>query len=419
VIDPAVLRNDPDRLRRSLARRGLVFDVDALVALDERVRRTRAEAERVRSEQKESGKRIAGLTGPDKEVAIGAAAELAEHYRALTAEAEALSQEFEATWVTLPNLVDDTAADGFSDADNLEVRRVGEPPQFDFSSRDHVELGTLLDVIDTDRGAKVSGSRFGYLKGKAVLLEFGLVRWALDRLVEAGFTPMAPPVLVRERALFGTGFFPGDREQVYSVPSDELFLVGTSEVPLAAYHTDEILEPELIPLRYAGFSTCFRREAGTYGKDTAGIFRVHQFDKVEMFVFARPEASAEEHDRILAIEESLVQALEVPYRVVNVAAGDLGASAAKKYDIEAWFPSQGTYREITSCSNTTDFQARRLRIRVRTEGGNVIAHTLNGTAVAVGRVILAILENHQRSDGTVRLPAALHPYTGFEAIEPP
>jgi seryl-tRNA synthetase len=419
VIDPAVLRNDPDRLRRSLARRGLVFDVDALVALDERVRRTRAEAERVRSEQKESGKRIAGLTGPDKEVAIGAAAELAEHYRALTAEAEALSQEFEATWVTLPNLVDDTAADGFSDADNLEVRRVGEPPQFDFSSRDHVELGTLLDVIDTDRGAKVSGSRFGYLKGKAVLLEFGLVRWALDRLVEAGFTPMAPPVLVRERALFGTGFFPGDREQVYSVPSDELFLVGTSEVPLAAYHTDEILEPELIPLRYAGFSTCFRREAGTYGKDTAGIFRVHQFDKVEMFVFARPEASAEEHDRILAIEESLVQALEVPYRVVNVAAGDLGASAAKKYDIEAWFPSQGTYREITSCSNTTDFQARRLRIRVRTEGGNVIAHTLNGTAVAVGRVILALLENHQRSDGTVRLPAALHPYTGFEAIEPP
>jgi seryl-tRNA synthetase len=419
VIDPAVLRNDPDRLRRSLARRGLVFDVDALVALDERVRRTRAEAERVRSEQKESGKRIAGLTGPDKEAAIGAAAELAEHYRALTAEAEALSQEFEATWVTLPNLVDDTAADGFSDADNLEVRRVGEPPQFDFSSRDHVELGTLLDVIDTDRGAKVSGSRFGYLKGKAVLLEFGLVRWALDRLVEAGFTPMAPPVLVRERALFGTGFFPGDREQVYSVPSDELFLVGTSEVPLAAYHTDEILEPELIPLRYAGFSTCFRREAGTYGKDTAGIFRVHQFDKVEMFVFARPEASAEEHDRILAIEESLVQALEVPYRVVNVAAGDLGASAAKKYDIEAWFPSQGTYREITSCSNTTDFQARRLRIRVRTEGGNVIAHTLNGTAVAVGRVILAILENHQRSDGTVRLPAALHPYTGFEAIEPP
>jgi len=305
-----------------------------------------------------------------------------------------------------------------TEEDAIEIKRVGEPRDFDFVFSDHDELGRSLDVIDTDRAAKVSGSRFGYLKGKAVLPELALVRFAMDRLVEAGFTPMAPPVLVREPALFGTGFFPGDREQVYEVSNDDLFLVGTSEVPLAAYHMDEIIESEDLPIRYAGFSTCFRREAGTYGKDTAGIFRVHQFDKVEMFTFVDPGASAAEHERLLGIEESLVQALEVPYRVVNVAAGDLGSSAAKKFDIEAWYPSQGTYREVTSCSNTTDFQARRLKIRVRKESGNEILHTLNGTAVAVGRTILAILENHQQADGSVLIPEALRPYTGFHVIEP-
>jgi seryl-tRNA synthetase len=269
-----------------------------------------------------------------------------------------------------------------------------------------------------DRGAKVSGSRFGYLKGPAVLLEFAMVRLAFDQLVRHGHMPMVPPVLVREEALYGTGFFPGDREQVYSVPDDGLYLVGTSEVSLAAYHGDEIFDLEELPKRYAGFSTCFRREAGTYGKDTQGLFRVHQFDKVEMFVFCQPEDSKAEHERLLAVEESLVEALELPYRVVNVAAGDLGSSAAKKYDIEAWFPSQQTYREITSCSNTTDYQARRLKVRTRTPGSNQIVHTLNGTAVAVGRVMLAILENHQQADGSVRMPAALVPYLGFDHIGP-
>ncbi|MGA7228272.1 MAG: serine--tRNA ligase, partial [Acidimicrobiia bacterium] len=247
---------------------------------------------------------------------------------------------------------------------------------------------------------------------------FSLVRWAMDHLVEAGFTPMIPPVLVREEALIGTGFFPEAREQVYEVPKDELFLVGTAEVPLAAYHGDEIFEPTDLPLRYAGFSTCFRRESGTYGKDTASIFRVHQFDKVEMFVFIDPEDSAAEHDRLLEVEESLVRQLEIPYRVVNVAAGDLGASAAKKYDIEAWFPGQQRYREITSCSNTTDYQARRLKVRQRTESGNQIVHTLNGTACAVGRTILTLLENHQQHDGSVVIPEALRRYTGFEVIGP-
>jgi seryl-tRNA synthetase len=316
----------------------------------------------------------------------------------------------------VPNLVDPTAADGFTDEDNVEMRRVGEPAPGD-GRRDHATLGTALDIIDTERAAKVSGSRFGYLKGKGALLEFALVRFALGRLVEAGFTPMVPPVLVREQALVGTGFFPGDREQVYAVPEDNLFLVGTAEVPLAAYHMDEIFDPTELPLRYVGFSTCFRREAGTYGKDTAGIFRVHQFDKVEMFTFVEPSTSRDEHERLLAVEESLVQAFELPYRVVNVAAGDLGASAAKKYDIEAWFPSQGTYREVTSCSNTTDFQARRLKVRMRGEAANTVVHTLNGTAVAVGRTIIALLENHQQADGSVRIPDALVPFTGFDAIE--
>ncbi|MDH5294955.1 MAG: serine--tRNA ligase, partial [Acidimicrobiia bacterium] len=398
-------------------RRGVDIDVDALVSLDADLRRARQNAEETRAEQKESGKAIAGLQGDEKQAAIEAAAALSEQFKEQSATADALQQRFDAIWIDVPNLVDPSAADGFTDADNVEIKRVGDIVTRDIT-RDHAELGALLDVIDTERGAKVSGARFGYLKGKAVLLEFALVRYALDRLTEAGFTPMVPPVLVKEDALFGTGFFPDAREQVYAVPEDELFLVGTAEVPLAAYHMDEIFEAGELPKRYVGFSTCFRREAGTYGKDTAGIFRVHQFDKVEMFVFTEPELSVEEHDRLLAYEESIVRGLDVPYRVVNVAAGDLGAPAAKKYDIEAWFPGQQAYREITSCSNTTDFQARRLKVRQRTESGNRVIHTLNGTAVAVGRTILTILENHQQPDGSVVIPEALRPYTGFESIEP-
>ena len=416
MIDVNVLRIEPDRVRASLARRGLELDVDLLVALDERVRLVRQDAEAVRASQKEAGKAIASMSGDEKQAAISDASVLAERFRSLAAEADDIQAEFDLLWITVPNVVDPTAADGFTDADNVELKRVGSPRDLDFELMDHAALGTSLDVIDTERGSKVSGARFGYLKGAAVFLELGMVRWALDVLSGAGFTPMAPPVLVREQALLGTGFFPGDREQVYEIPADDLFLVGTSEVPLAAYHGEEILDS--LPIRFAGFSTCFRREAGTYGKDTAGIFRVHQFDKVEMFSFTSPEESAQEHDRILAIEEELVAGLELPYRIVNVAAGDLGSSAAKKYDIEAWFPSQETYREITSCSNTTDFQARRLRIRERTESGNRFVHTLNGTAVAVGRTILAILENHQQADGSVAIPEVLRPYVGFDAIHP-
>jgi seryl-tRNA synthetase len=279
-----------------------------------------------------------------------------------------------------------------------------------------VELGELHGFLDIERAAKVSGSRFGYLMGPMVRLELALVQLAFDRLEPHGFVPVVPPVLVREEALFGTGFFPGDREQVYAIEADDLYLVGTSEVSLAALHADEILDAEALPLRYAGFSTCFRREAGTYGKDTRGIFRVHQFDKVEMFSFCHPDSSGDEHDFLLAREEELAQALGLPYRVVNVAAGDLGSSAAKKYDIEAWLPGQGRYREITSTSNTTDYQARRLKIRYRADDGNQLVHTLNGTAIAVGRWLIALVENHQQPDGSILVPEPLQPYLGFDRI---
>jgi seryl-tRNA synthetase len=390
-----------------------MLDLDSLIALEQAVRSARQEAESLRAEQKEAGREIASLEGEEKEAAIAAVAELAGKVKEESSRVDDLAVELEQRLLEVPNLVSADAADGFTDEDNLEIKRVGEPAG---KGADHAAIGEALGIIDTVRGAKVSGSRFGFLKGRGAMLEFSLVRWAMDHLVAAGFTPMVPPVLVREHALEGTGFFPEAREQVYEVPKDELFLVGTSEVPMAAYHGDEILEAEELPIRYAGFSTCFRREAGTYGKDTAGIFRVHQFDKVEMFVFIDPEDSASEHERLLEVEEQLVRELDIPYRVVNVAAGDLGASAVKKFDIEAWFPGEQNYREITSCSNTTDYQARRLKIRVRRDDGNHVLHTLNGTACAVGRTILAILENHQQPDGSVTVPEALRRYTGFDSI---
>lgn len=415
MLDPRTLRDDPDALAVSLRRRGSRIELSALVELEAAHRSALQEAEALRAAQKEAGRNIASLTGAAKEEAIEAVADLADSVKTAAARADELGENFRLAWLEVPNLVAPDAADGYTDADNLEVRRYGEAGG---EGTAHTILGEALGIIDTTRAAKVSGSRFGYLMGKGALLELSLVRWAMDHLHGAGFTPVIPPVLVREQALEGTGFFPEAREQVYEIPRDELFLVGTAEVPLAAYHSDEILDPESLPLRYVGFSTCFRREAGTYGKDTAGIFRVHQFDKVEMFVFTSADESADEHERLLSLEEELIRQLEVPYRVVNVAAGDLGASAAKKYDIEAWFPGEGAFRELTSCSNTTDYQARRLKVRIRGEGANPIAHTLNGTACAVGRTILAILENHQQPDGSVVIPEALRAYTGFDVIGP-
>jgi seryl-tRNA synthetase len=416
MIDTNVLRNHRDLLEASLARRGARVDLDALVDLDERRRAVRTEAEELRSAQKDAGKAIATLEGDEKQAAIDDASRLAVEYKTLVAEADGLDEQFDAVWVTLPNMTDPTAADGHSEEDAVELKRVGSPRVFDFEAKDHVELGAALGVLDVERAAKVSGSRFGFVMGDLAIVEFALVRYAMDLLMPHGFKPMIPPVLVREQALFGTGFFPGDAEQVYSIPDDDMYLVGTSEVPIAAFHADEIFEADELPIRYAGYSTCFRREAGTYGKDTRGIFRVHQFYKVEMFSFVKAEDGPAEHEFLLEREEEILTALELPYRVVNVAAGDLGSSAAKKYDIEAWFPSQERYREVTSTSNTTDYQSRRLKIRYRTESGNEFVYTLNGTAVAVGRILIAIMENLQEADGSIRIPKALIPYTGFERL---
>jgi seryl-tRNA synthetase len=331
--------------------------------------------------------------------------ELSAQVKGLTEQADRAKERLDALLLRLPNLPDPTAAPGPEDE---LVRVVGEVPALGFTARDHLELAG--ERIDMDHAAKLSGARFAYLKGDLVVLELALVRWVLEQLRGHGFEPVIPPVLVRERALFGTGFLPDTEQQIYSLPEDELYLVGTSEVALASLHDEEILAAERLPLRYAGFSPCFRREAGAAGKDTRGIFRVHQFDKVEMFSFVEPPDSGAEHERILAIEEEILTALGLPYRVVNIAVTDLGASAAKKYDCEAWLPSQGRYRELTSCSNTTDYQARRLNIRARREKQLETLHTLNGTAVAVGRTIIALLENGQREDGSVALPACLESF---------
>jgi seryl-tRNA synthetase len=318
----------------------------------------------------------------------------------------------------LPNLPDPEAPDGETDEDNVTLREEGERPQFDFEPVDHLELGQRHGWIEMEAAANTSGARFAYLLGDLVMVELALVRFAMELIRDEGFQPTVPPVLVREQALFGTGAFPDDREMIYEVPKDELYLVGTSEVSLAYLHADQIMEASGLPKRYGGFSTCFRREAGAAGRDTRGIFRVHQFDKVEMFSFVEPDASREEHERILAIEERILQALEIPYRVVDVAVGDLGAPAARKFDCEAWIPSQERYREVTSCSNTTDYQARRLSSRYRPAQGESPepVHTLNGTAVAVGRTLIALLENGQRADGSVELPAALQEFGVPERI---
>ena len=417
MIDIAILRERPDDLATSLGRRGVSIDIEALALLDKERRSSRAEAEVVRSRQNEIGKSIPGLDGEHKQAAIAQAGELAGSYKGLLAAASELDERFNAQWITLPNMTDPSAADGLEESDAVEIKRVGEPTEFGFEVVDHLDLGVSLGVIDVERAVKMSGSRFVLKKGKLALLEMALMRWAVENVSTHGFTPVIPPVLVREHALYGTGFFPGDREQVYSVREDDLYLVGTSEVPLAAMHGDEILDGDDLPLRYVGMSTCFRVEAGTYGKDTRGMFRVHQFDKAEMFSFVHPDRSGDEHDYLLEREEEIVRALEIPYRVVNVAAGDLGSSAAKKFDIEAWFPGQDRYREITSTSNTTDFQSRRLKIRYKGDDGkNQLVHTLNGTVVTP-RHLIALMENHQTAEGSIRIPDVLVPYTGFDVIE--
>ena len=395
MIDLKLARANADLFRSALARKGAADAFDELLAADRAWADATTRREEVRAEQKRLGK-------PSSDEEIERARSLKTELQSLDVELSRADDERRRLWDAVPNPPHPTAPDGDTDEDAEVVRTWGDVPDVGETVRDHLELAG--DEIDLERAARVSGSRFVYRKGDAALLELSLYRFALDRLVTKGFVPVLPPVLVREEAMYGTGFFPALREDVYEVPADGLFLAGTSEVALAAMHMGEELEE--LPLRYAGFSTCFRREAGAAGRDTRGMFRVHQFDKVEMFVFCRPEDSEGEHERLLAQEEEIVQELGIPYRVVNIAAGDLGPSAAKKYDIEGWFPAQAKFRELTSTSNTTDFQARRLNIRFRREKSLEHVHTLNGTAVTA-RAMIAIMENFQDDDGTVAVPEAL------------
>jgi seryl-tRNA synthetase len=413
MLDLREIREDPGPARQALARRGAdPALLDEALELDERRRALLPELEDLRARKNQASKRIGELqrSGEDASDAIEEVKGVSEREKQLDEELRALEDRRRSVLLALPNLPDPTAA-----PEDEVIREVGESGR---TGRSHVEL--LGDDMDTERAAKVSGSRFVYLKGPLVRLELALVQWAISMLDERGFTPVIPPVLVREQALVGTGMLPDTEQQIYVIPEDELYLAGTSEVPLASLHAGEILAGAELPLRYAGFSPCFRREAGAAGKDTQGMFRVHQFDKVEMFAYVEPEESPAEHERLLAIEEEILQALELPYRVVNISVGDLGASAAKKYDLEAWLPGQERFRELTSCSNTTDFQARRLDIRYRPAEGEGVrhVHTLNGTAVAVGRTIIGIVENHQQDDGSVEIPSVLHPFGAPLRLEP-
>ena len=401
MIDLRAARADPEGFRAALGRKGAAEIFDELLVADERWRELETRASELRAQTKLKGKPTPEQLEQLRELKAELQRVESEHEEAAQLRRELLDR--------VPNPPDPSSPNGVSEEDAVEVRRVGEPPSFSFKPRDHLELGAEHGWIDLERAARVSGARFAYRVGEVALLELALYRFALDRLVARGFVPVLPPVLVREEAMYGTGFLPTDEVNIYKIERDELYLTGTSEVALASFHLGEELDE--LPRRYAGYSTNFRREAGAAGKDTRGMFRVHQFDKVEMFVFAEPEGSAEEHDALLTLEEELVQEVGLPYRVVNIAAGDLGASAAKKYDIEAWFPGQQRYREITSTSNTTDYQARRLGIRFRRDGKLEPVHTLNGTAMTA-RWLIALLENFQDEGGAIAVPEVL---TGFGA----
>jgi seryl-tRNA synthetase len=419
VIDLRLFRDELDAVRAAYDKRGGVQGIDRVVELDAHHRELLSGVESLRAEQNRASKEIGKAPPDQRQAAIDLARSLSDRLKELEPELEDVQTKLEEAASFLPNLPHDSVPPGLTEAENEIEREVGKIPAFDFEPQDHVALGEQLGIFDGDRGAKTSGSRFVYLIGPGVILELALVRFTIDHLMEHNFVPVVPPVLVRRHAMYGTGFFPAEEHEFYTIERDELYLTGTSEVSLAAMHADEILDEAQLPIRYAGFSSNFRREAGSYGKETKGLIRVHQFDKVEQFSFARPEDSWDEYAAIRANEEKILQNLEIPYRVVVMCAGDLGSSAAKKVDHEAWLPGARRYLEVTSASNTTDYQARRLQVRYRGKGeGTKLVHTLNGTACAVGRMIVALLENHQRADGSVGIPEALQPYTGFSEITP-
>ncbi|MFF3943229.1 serine--tRNA ligase [Streptomyces sp. NPDC001902] len=422
MIDLRLLREDPDRVRASQRARGEdVALVDALLSADERRRSSSTRFDELRAEQRSLGKLVGKAQGEERAELLKRAERLKAAVKAADAEQHEAAEEAHRLLLQLGNIVHPDAPVG-GEEDFVVKEVIGSPRDFaaeGFEPKDHIDLGELLGAIDVDRGAKVSGSRFYYLTGPGALLELALVNAAIAQATAAGFVPVLTPTLVKPEAMAGTGYLGQVEDDVYYLEKDGLYLVGTSEVPLAAYHMDEIIEASKLPLRYAGFSPCYRREAGSYGKDTRGIIRVHQFDKVEMFVFTRPEDAEAEHARLLEWEKQWLTSLELPFRVIELASGDLGSSAARKFDCEAWIPTQGKYRELTSTSNTTEFQARRLSVRLRDENGTRPLATLNGTLCAIPRTIVAILENHQQADGSVRVPEVLRPYLGGrEVLEP-
>ncbi len=418
MIDVKVIRENPELVRTSQKARGeSVALVDQVLAADEVRRNAIVEFEALRAEQNTLSKSVGSAKGDEKTVLLESAKALAAKVKEADAKKSASEEAFRNLALGISNLVDPSAPIG-GEADFKVLEEIGTPRKFEFEPKDHVELGKILGAIDVERGAKVSGARFYYLTGVGALLELALVNYAIQMATKAGFTPMIPPVLVKPAAMEGTGFLGQAAENVFHLEEDDFYLVGTSEVPLAAYHMDEILDINKLPLRYTGYSPCFRREAGSYGKDTRGIIRVHQFEKVEMFSFCKPEDAVAEHQRLLAWEKDFLNAMEIPYRVIDVATGDLGSSANRKFDCEAWIPTQNAYREVTSTSNCSEFQARRLNVRVKGENGTSPVATLNGTLVAVPRMIVAILENHQQADGSVIVPKALQPYLGTDRFSP-
>jgi seryl-tRNA synthetase len=417
MIDIKFLRENPDVVRASQKARGEDDSiVEKVLAADEVRKLTLDQFESLRAEQNLLSKSVASAKGDEKAALLESAKVLAAKVKEADAKRAQAESEAKSLIMAISNVLDPQAPIG-KEEDFVVIEHVGKPRVFDFEPKDHVELGKLLGAIDTERGAKVAGSRSYYLTGVGAMLEFALVNFAISSANKAGFTPVIPPVLVNSAAMEGTGFLGQAAENVYHLEKDDVYLVGTSEVPLAAMHMDEVLAVEKLPLRYAGYSTCFRREAGTYGKDTRGIIRVHQFDKVEMFSFCHPDQAKEEHQRLLQWEKEFLNAMEIPYRVIDVASGDLGSSANRKFDIEAWIPTQDAYREVTSTSNCAEFQARRLNIRFKDADATKAVATLNGTLVAIPRMVVAILENHQNADGTVNVPAALQPFLGTKRFE--
>jgi len=422
MLDVKFIVENPDTVKKGAEKKQVKIDIDKIISLYKEKKELLQKFEELRARQNQVSKQIPQAEPKEKEKLLKEMKGVKEEINKIDPKIEKLDKELNDLLLLVPNPPLDSVPEGKDEEENKAIRTHGEKPEFNFTPKDHAKLGKLCDIIDIERGVRTSGARFYYLKNEAVLLEIALLHYTINKLISKGFSPIIPPVLVKEEAMYASGFFPADKQQVYNVnpEDDNLFLVGTSEVPLNMLHTTEILDPEKLPIRYCAYSNCFRREAGSYGKDTTGIIRVHQFNKIEMFSFCHPDKAEEEHELILATEEEIMQELGFYYQVVNICSGDLGAPAAKKYDLEVWIPSQGKFRELTSCSNCTDFQARRSKIRfTNKKGKKQFVNTLNGTAVAMARTLVAIIENYQNEDGSIRIPEILQAYMGGRTkIEP-